>query len=68
MLVLVVVAQPVHVMSFNIRFNNPGDSLDAWPYRVDKVSSQILFHEAQLIGVQEALKGQLDDLKKALKQ
>ena len=68
MLMLLVLAQPVHVMSFNIRFNNPGDSLDAWPYRVDKVSSQILFHEVQLIGVQEALKGQLDDLKKALKQ
>ena len=52
----------VNVMSFNIRYNNPRDSANAWPNRKDLVASQILFHEAQLIGVQEALHGQMTDL------
>ncbi len=49
-------------MSFNIRYNNPGDGEHAWPNRVDRVASTILFNQADLVGVQEALKGQLDDL------
>jgi endonuclease/exonuclease/phosphatase family metal-dependent hydrolase len=59
-------AQDLHVMTFNIRYNNPGDSLDAWPYRKDKVASQILYHEAHLLGVQEALHGQMQDMKERL--
>ncbi len=53
---------PINIMSFNIRYNNPGDSANAWPYRRDFVASQIRFHEAQIIGVQEALHGQMMDL------
>ena len=53
---------PINVMSFNIRLNNPGDSLNAWPYRKDFAASQIRFHEAQIVGVQEALHGQMVDL------
>ncbi len=59
-------ARYLRVMSFNIRYDNPGDSLDAWPYRVDKVAGVIRFHHADLVGVQEALKGMLDDLQAAL--
>jgi endonuclease/exonuclease/phosphatase family metal-dependent hydrolase len=53
---------PLNVMTFNIRYNTPNDSLNAWPYRKDKAASQILFHEAHIVGVQEALHGQLTDL------
>jgi endonuclease/exonuclease/phosphatase family metal-dependent hydrolase len=53
-------------MTFNIRYNTAADSLDAWPYRKDKVASQILFHEAHIIGVQEALHGQMTDLQERL--
>ena len=53
-------------MSFNIRFNNPKDSLDAWPYRKDNVAAQILFHDVHYLGVQEALSGQMDDLAQRL--
>ena len=53
---------PLNVMSFNIRYNAPNDSLNAWPYRKDKAASQILFHQAQLVGIQEALHGQILDL------
>ena len=54
------------VMTFNIRYNTPKDSVNAWPNRKDKVASQVLFHEPQLLGVQEALWDQVEDLSKAL--
>jgi endonuclease/exonuclease/phosphatase family metal-dependent hydrolase len=57
---------PLQVMTFNIRYNNPGDSLDAWPYRKDKVAGTVLFHEAQLLGVQEALYDQVTELQQRL--
>lgn len=60
-------AQDLNVMSFNIRYNNPGDSMNAWPYRKEKVTSQVLFHRTHLLGVQEALHGQLEDMKDQLK-
>jgi len=56
----------LNVMTFNIRFNNPRDSANAWPNRKDFAASQILFHEAHIIGVQEALHEQLLDLEKRL--
>lgn len=63
-----VIAQDLNVMTFNIRYNNPGDSLDAWPYRKDKVPSQVLFHEVHLLGVQEALHEQIMDMQQRLPQ
>ncbi len=53
-------------MSFNIRYDAASDSLNGWQFRKDKVSSQILFHEADIIGVQEALYNQVLDLENAL--
>lgn len=52
----------LNVMSFNIRLNHAGDSINAWPNRKEMVASQILFHDAHLVGVQEALQLQMDDL------
>ena len=57
---------PLRVISYNVRFNNPGDGINAWPERRDRVAALLRFHEADLIGVQEALAGQLDDLDAAL--
>lgn len=54
--------QPLNVMTFNIRYDTPNDSLNAWRYRKDKAASQILFHEAHMVGLQEALIGQINDL------
>lgn len=56
----------LNVMTFNIRLNTPQDSLNAWPHRADRASSQILFHEAHIVGVQEALHNQMQDLDRAL--
>ena len=55
-------AEPFRVMTYNIRYNNPGDGEHAWPHRRARVASTILFNRADLIGVQEALKDQLDSL------
>lgn len=49
-------------MSFNLRFNNPGDGVNAWPNRKVWVAKLIRFHDADVIGVQEALSGMLADL------
>ncbi|MFV0607439.1 MAG: endonuclease/exonuclease/phosphatase family protein [Niabella sp.] len=59
-------AQDLNVMSFNIRYNNSGDSLNAWPYRKDFVASEILFHDVDYLGVQEALQSQMQDLQDRL--
>ena len=59
--------QPLHVMSFNIRLNVASDSANAWPHRKDFVASQILFHDAHIVGVQEALHNQMVDLSERLK-
>lgn len=56
----------IRVMSFNIRYNEPRDGVNAWPNRKQKVADVIRFHKADLVGVQEALIGQLEDLEKLL--
>lgn len=58
----------LNVMTFNIRFDNAGDSLNAWQYRKDKAASQVLFHKVHLLGVQEALYSQMEYLQAALKK
>lgn len=63
---LITEAQQLQVMTFNIRMNTASDSLNAWPYRKDKLASQILFHDVQLLGVQEALHVQMMDLQERL--
>lgn len=56
----------IRVMSFNIRYDEPRDGVNAWPNRKKKVAGVIRFHKADLVGVQEALLTQLRDLEKVL--
>lgn len=58
----------LNIMSFNIRYNNPDDGVNAWPNRKDLVAGQILFHQADIVGVQEALADQITDLQDRLKE
>ncbi|PWJ60678.1 endonuclease/exonuclease/phosphatase family metal-dependent hydrolase [Dyadobacter jejuensis] len=53
---------PITVASFNIRYNNPDDGVNAWPNRKEEVKALIQFHEFDIFGVQEALRGQLEDI------
>lgn len=59
-------SQELNVMTFNIRYNNKNDSLNAWPYRKDNAASQIRFHNVHILGVQEALHDQITDLSQLL--
>lgn len=59
-------AQDFTVMTFNIRFNTSSDDMDAWPYRKDKFVSEVVFHDVQLLGVQEALHEQMMDIRERL--
>jgi endonuclease/exonuclease/phosphatase family metal-dependent hydrolase len=53
-------------MTFNIRYNNPNDGENAWPKRKEPVANLVRFHQVDLLGVQEALKEQMDDLAQLL--
>ena len=53
-------AEPVRVMSFNIRVDVASDGADAWPNRVEAVAATI--READVVGVQEATPAMLDTL------
>jgi endonuclease/exonuclease/phosphatase family metal-dependent hydrolase len=55
-----------NIMTYNIRMNTPDDGVNAWPLRKDKVMGLIRFHQADIIGVQEALLLQMNDLKSGL--
>lgn len=59
-------AQPIKVMTYNIRYDNPGDGLNAWPKRINKVVSLIQKYDPEIIGVQEALHHQLQELIRVL--
>jgi len=61
-------SQELNVMTFNIRYNNKNDSLNAWPYRKDNAASQIKFHNIHILGVQEALHEQMMDMSQSLSQ
>ena len=58
--------QQLNIMTFNIRYQNTYDSLNGWDYRKAKLCSQIHFHEVDILGVQEALYNQMQDLKSCL--
>ena len=58
--------EPLRVMSFNIRYDNPADGEDAWSKRRATVASMIRFHGADVVGLQEALRNQIADLEAAL--
>ena len=48
--------------TFNIRYDNPGDSLNSWKYRKEKVCEFIREKHPDVLGMQEVLNHQLKDL------
>lgn len=58
----------VKVMSYNIRLDTASDKENAWPNRKGFLTSQVLFLEPDVFGVQEALPNQIQDLNNALSQ
>ena len=56
----------IRVMSFNIRYDTPNDGANRWEKRKHMVASAFRFHRADIVGTQEALGHQLEDLQAAL--
>jgi len=59
-------AQQMNIVSFNIRYNNPKDGINAWPNRVEMVTGLLKFHDADIFGLQEALYEQITEIEKDL--
>jgi endonuclease/exonuclease/phosphatase family metal-dependent hydrolase len=59
-------AQELTIITYNIRFNNPNDGINAWPNRSVMVAGLLRFHEAEIFGMEEALIGQINDIEKQL--
>lgn len=57
---------PVRIMSYNIRYDNPGDGLNSWDHRKDRIANQIKFYEPDFVGIQEGLVHQVRFLEEQL--
>jgi len=59
-------AQDLSVMTFNVRYANPGDGLDAWPHRRAMVVETIRDADPDVFGTQELLLEQAEYLAESL--
>ncbi len=59
-------AQDIQIITYNIRYNNPDDGINAWPNRSKEVAALLNFHKADIFGLQEALNGQIEDIQALL--
>jgi endonuclease/exonuclease/phosphatase family metal-dependent hydrolase len=59
-------AQSLKVMTYNIRLDHTADGVNQWPNRTDKVYALIRKYDPDILGIQEALHHQLQDLLKNL--
>jgi endonuclease/exonuclease/phosphatase family metal-dependent hydrolase len=55
-------APAIRVMSFNIRYGTADDGANSWPFRRSLVFDVIRGHRPDILGVQEALRAQLDEI------
>ncbi len=55
----------LNVLSYNIRYNNPRDSINAWPNRKEWVKSLVKFYDTDILSIQEGLSDQVDYLQSA---
>lgn len=51
-----------NVATYNLRLNTPDDGPNAWPQRRDTVRALIGYHQIDLLGTQEGLIDQVEDL------
>lgn len=55
-------AQTYNIATYNLRYDNPGDSLDLWKNRYTHLADLVKFYNFDIFGTQEGLKHQLGDL------
>lgn len=59
-------AQTFDVMTYNLRYDNPGDGINQWSSRKDKVFALLKKYDPEIFGTQEGLIHQLNDIKSNL--
>lgn len=55
-------AAPIIAATYNLRYDNASDGVNAWPNRKEAVKALIRYHEFDLFGTQEGLRHQLNDI------
>ena len=63
-----VVPVDISVMTFNIRYGTAADGANAWPNRRDQVIALIARHHPDILGLQEALDFQLEEIESRLSE
>jgi endonuclease/exonuclease/phosphatase family metal-dependent hydrolase len=58
--------QPLQIMTYNIRFDNPNDGENIWDLRKEVLAKQIQFYAPEILGIQEGLFHQLEYLDSTL--
>ncbi len=56
----------LNVATYNLRYDNPGDSLNPWKQRYPVIVNMVQFHDFDIVGTQEGLYHQLQDLAQEL--
>lgn len=59
--------QTIKVMTWNIRLDTPDDGDNQWKHRKNGLSKEINAQAPDILGVQEAMNNQMEDLNKSLK-
>lgn len=60
------IAQTLHALTYNIRYDSPNDGENQWKYRKHFLAEQLLFHSPDVFGIQEGLHQQVQFLDSAL--
>ncbi len=55
-------AQDIRIATYNVRYDNKGDSGNLWVNRYPVIKALVHFHDFDIFGTQEALRHQLDSL------
>src|SRR6478609_7164377 len=56
----------LNIMTFNIRYDNPGDGSNSWQFRKENAMNMIRFYDIDILGMQEVLVNQLKDMTNGL--
>ena len=59
-------AQTIDIISYNIRYDNPGDAPNNWDNRKDFLISQLNFYNPDVFGIQEGLIHQVKEIDEGL--
>ena len=59
-------AQKITIGTYNLRYDNPKDTGNLWVDRAPIVSNLIRFHDFDILGIQEGLKNQVQDIATSL--